>query len=650
MPKFSIKSFFAVATLLLFSIGLAVTVALVLSTLHQRFKETIGETIRTLVVSHAATLDARFDSAKGLLRDVALTLPENTFSPDQAPIVLARQKLALNTFDLGLYLLSPDNLILADLLADPENGVVRRGERALLGNTRERARETGIAQISPPYASPSCKGCPAVAIFMPVFNNRKVLIGYLVGAIRLTGENFLAALSKTEIGEEGYMYLLTPDRKFVMHPDSSRRLGEVLQPGSNLLIDEVLAERRNGYSFTVNSRGMPQIVAFQFMKSTGWLLAAVYSQDEAERPFSAAKTQAVVIALAVGALFLIAIWILVWRILSPLVVLSRHVVEVPGSGNFERLNLKGAIGEIASLEYAFNQMLTELSHQRDKQSQTEAEIRSLNAGLLASNAELQSAMQRLQQMQAELVESEKMAALGSLVVGVSHELNTPIGNCVLVSSQLREETSRLAEAFGRGDMRRSSLSAYIEMQQSGIQIIERNIESVAQLVQRFKQIAVDRSTEARCQFKLGKVVQETVTLLAKSGRLGPCNVDIKVHADITMDSFPGRLGDVLDGLIENAVIHAYSGKPSGLIEILAETNEKTVVIEVRDRGCGISETDLHKVFDPFFTTRLGQGTSGLGLSVIYNTVTGLLGGRINVRSEPGEGTAFVLHVPVVAPG
>jgi PAS domain S-box-containing protein len=274
---------------------------------------------------------------------------------------------------------------------------------------------------------------------------------------------------------------------------------------------------------------------------------------------------------------------------------------------------------------------------------------SLESRVTERTRELQATLESLRQAQDELVRSEKMASLGALVAGVAHELNTPIGNAMLVASTL-EGRQREFEAAISGGLRRSSLDAFLSGLREASAVVERNLQRAADLIGSFKQVAVDQSSYQRREFDLAEVVQEISLALSPTLKRSGVKVLEHVPAGMRMDSHPGPLGQVLINLISNAATHAFEEGQMGSVRIAAEaTGEGRVSLVVSDDGRGIPQHNLKRIFDPFFTTRLGQGGSGLGLHITYTLVTGLLGGRIEVRSEPGHGTAFTIQLPLVAP-
>lgn len=266
-----------------------------------------------------------------------------------------------------------------------------------------------------------------------------------------------------------------------------------------------------------------------------------------------------------------------------------------------------------------------------------------------SNTSLKETLQNLELARDELVRREKLAALGSLVAGVSHELNTPIGNSLTVASTLEHQVAAFSGQVAKG-LTRSALNEFVVEVREGVDILMRSLRRAVELVSGFKQVAVDQTSENRRAFNLHETTSEILLTLGPSIRRTPHTVVSDIPQGITMQSYPGPLGQVLTNLINNALIHGLADKAHGHITLAAAAlREGWIELSVRDDGIGIDPEHLGRVFDPFFTTRLGQGGSGLGLNIVYNIVTRTLGGAIRVESKPGLGTCFTLQLPCNGP-
>lgn len=268
--------------------------------------------------------------------------------------------------------------------------------------------------------------------------------------------------------------------------------------------------------------------------------------------------------------------------------------------------------------------------------------------LADANHDLETALERLQRTHTELVQSEKLAALGSLVAGIAHELNTPIGNSLMVASTLRDIGRDFRQGMANG-LKHSTLESFVSETESAADILVRNLVVAGELIASFKQVAVDQTSSQRRGFSLREVVREIVVTVQPTFRKTQYVIEEDIPEGIWLDSYPGPFGQVVTNLLNNTLLHAFDGRERGLVRLTAEVDDAFVIFCCVDDGVGISPAHLNKIFDPFFTTKLGKRGTGLGLNIVHNIVTGVLGGEISVDSEPDVGTRFTLHMPLRAP-
>lgn len=258
--------------------------------------------------------------------------------------------------------------------------------------------------------------------------------------------------------------------------------------------------------------------------------------------------------------------------------------------------------------------------------------------------ELSEALAQLKTTQEQLIESEKMAALGNLVAGVAHEINTPIGNSVTAASTLAEETTSFTTSVMAGQLKRSTLNNYLDLATEASEIILSNLQRAGELIQSFKQIAVDRTSLEIRTFALKSYLSEILITLEPQLKKTPHQVTVTGDDTILINSYPGALAQITTNLITNSITHAYPTNKPGYIQLDIQQTEQ-IVIQYRDDGCGIEEQYLDKIFEPFFTTNREHGGSGLGMHIVYNLVTQKLKGTIKVTSEVNLGTIFTITIP-----
>lgn len=282
--------------------------------------------------------------------------------------------------------------------------------------------------------------------------------------------------------------------------------------------------------------------------------------------------------------------------------------------------------------------------------QLEQRVQARTESLAKTNQELLDAMASLKTMQAELIRSEKLAALGSLVAGVAHELNTPIGTSFTVASTLQDHTRKIQQEVLSGGVRRKSFDDYLAAANQGLDILMRTLRRAVDLIGSFKGVAVDQASNLRRRFELQEMLQDLLHTLQPMCRKTPYVLSADLPEGIKMDSYPGAIGQVVTNCVTNALMHAFEGRAQGHMLLNARAiKPDQVEISFTDDGIGMDETVLRRVFDPFFTTKFGQGGSGLGMHIVNSLVTDVLGGTISLHSAPGEGLKVLIVIPLTAP-
>lgn len=607
-----------------------------------------------LVQSMADELDSKLNLAVRALESEAKNVtPRMLADPDVGQNFLDSRSALKATFDNAVILASEDGRVVAE--SPFQAGL--RGRSIANAEFFKVPTQTQTRFISKPFSSLRAQGRPAITIVIPVKDAQGKMIGRLHGSFELLGDNLFAALSKRKIGEGGYFFVLTRDRVLISHPDPKRIMGPGADPGVNRVVDAAL-NGFEGADSTVTSAGVPMLTAVKGMKTTGWILGGQIPEAEAILPFQHAAK----VVSAMGAVMAIGLtgicFFLVWRFTRPIGLMVEHMKAFPGLSDRHMRSVDDP--DLQKIVLGFNEMVDGLTEAERLQAVSAQQTRELNATLeervhdrtqklQQANQELSIVVSTLKQTRDDLLNAEKLAALGAIVAGVAHEINTPIGNCLTVSTTMDHQLNALELSLSAG-LRRSELNQFIENSRSGTDLLMRNLSRAVELIDSFKQVAVDRSSSKRRKFILRSLVAESVLTMHPAIHASGCKVVTDIPPDIEFDGFPGPLGQVISNLINNAIIHGYGGGPAGCVTLWATTLATELVeMTIHDAGAGIPPEYLERVFEPFFTTRFGQGGSGLGLSISHNIVTGILGGSLEVESVAKNGTTFRILLPLNAP-
>jgi signal transduction histidine kinase len=540
------------------------------------------------------------------------------------------------------YILGSDGRIKAiafSLDAAVQHGNANRQGLDMSRNTLFLKRNRTDAAISPVFIS-SVSEQLQVALTAPLRGD-----ALLVMEMSLSG---LANAINNYVADSDVRVMITDSSgQLVVNPDTSRPGESVMLP-----IDVVKSLSRSSTAL-IELNGQRWLAAAMPVGKLDWQVVVMRPATNVYAPINSIVgllmvTTAILLVFSFAALLYATRGI--QRATQTLISDARQLEqgEAPQKHAFEIL-------ELAQIDTSLRALARALLQREDllKQANEVLEMRVLERTqhLEQVNRELQEAMLKIQATQDELVQSGKMAALGAMVAGVAHELNTPVGNARLVATTLLERGQTLSAILASGRVSRKEIEQIALDFQSAAEIIDKSLHRASELVRSFKQVAADQTSNRRRLFKLIEVVQENELLLTPRLNKAGITMQVKIDADIDMDSYPGDLGQVLTNLAENALIHAYPDGQHGSIDISAELNgtRSAVKLRVADHGMGIDHTSLGRIFDPFFTTRMGRGGTGLGLSIVYSLVTKSLDGRISVESEFGRGTTFIIELPLVAP-
>ena len=335
--------------------------------------------------------------------------------------------------------------------------------------------------------------------------------------------------------------------------------------------------------------------------------------------------------------------------LQQMILASREIV----AGNYQMRIAASGTNELALMSEHFNRMVDavqlKIQEITELNQSLESRVQSRTLELENSKQQLENNLLQLKEVQRQLISKEKLASLGSLVAGIAHELNTPIGNAYTVSTTVTEKVDEFKAACMDASIKKSTLTRFSSEMAEAADLLTKNLHRASELITSFKTVAVDQASENRRKFNLLKTMEELAITLQPRIKKTQIQFLLDISAEITLDSYPGPLIQVVSNLFNNAVLHGFDQQERGELILMAnidKDNPQYVSIQFSDNGVGIQPRNLDKIFDPFFTTKFGQGGSGLGLNICYNIVSGLLGGQISVHSILGVGTKFTISIPI----
>jgi signal transduction histidine kinase len=342
----------------------------------------------------------------------------------------------------------------------------------------------------------------------------------------------------------------------------------------------------------------------------------------------------------------------------PIEKLGLMLQKISRNRDYSKRTEPSNIIELNSLSDTINIMLSRIQDYLARQQESEEAHKKLNIrleemvnertlALKTANQELIQTLEKLHQFQRQMVQNEKMASLGDMVAGIAHEVNTPIGLGVTASTMMLDRLATIDEQFQNKTLKASTMAKFISESQENLGIIYRNLNRAAGLISSFKQVAVDQTTENNRNINVTKLIDEILVSLRP--RLKKVKHQINVHCDedLVVETNPGPIEQILINLIMNSIIHAFDGVENGTIDIIVElVSQQKLKITYKDNGIGIPNDIKKRIFDPFVTTKRGQGGSGLGMHLVYNLVTQALNGSISLSTEDGNGVEFVIMFPI----
>lgn len=464
-------------------------------------------------------------------------------------------------------------------------------------------------------------------------------------------------VSDPSLGESGDVFIMDSQGFFITYPhllESQDHSNETLEQHA-----VHLSESKNDHAMhhclmmgnaemlDLDRRGVEIIHSFRFVPEVGGgCIMAHLDQAEA---FAALKILQWRVAGITGGLIIFALIIAIAvgrNIVKPIDDLCKVTHEII-NGNYNICAVVAGDNEITALANAFNLMTERLKHAFDElnahRAQLEHQVEKRTKQLLIAKEEAEQSLTLLQETQQSLVQAEKMAALGSLVAGVAHEINTPIGITLTSASFLDVETQKVFDLYRQGELGGDELESYFDTAKQSTQLMTINCQRAADLIQSFKQVAVDQTSDNQREFNLKTYLEEVLLSLRPALKKSTVQVELNCPNDLIICGFPGAISQIVTNFILNSLLHAYESQQRGMITINVSTLlDDKIELRYSDDGKGIPVEIQSKVFDPFFTTQRGNGGSGLGLNLVYNIVHQTLKGSLQLHSVAGKGTTFII--------
>jgi signal transduction histidine kinase len=602
----SLKTKVSLAVAALFVLFVAVASYFSLSFFERSFKESIATQQRSLVLSLTHNIDDKLRIAQNALIAVAATAPPEVFTnAELAQRFLDGNTGILSIFDNGIFFINKEGV----LTTESPYRSNRRGKELWF---REWVKNTVSSQkpcISDPYISTHSPGQPAIVMTVPVFDTAGHMAGMMTGSLDLLGRNFLAELSRTRIGQGGYVYITDNNRIMIVHPDKGRIMKPASAPGVNALYDKAV-KGFEGSGETVTSYGVPMLASFKRLSTTSWILGANYPMSEAYAPLETAKRYFGIASIVLTITLLLAIWLTTKRLMSPLAAVTRHVELLPKKEGSERLITIAAVDEIGVLAAAFNTMVATLdTHQEELEQLNE----SLEERILAAVAELR----RKDQL---LIQQSRQASMGEMINNIAHQWRQPLNNVGLI-------VQNLLLSFESGNLTHEDMRTEVATTMETIQFMSRTIDDFRNF---FRQDKEKRS------FSIVEMLNMTIDFVSAGFRNSNITVDLDVIDRINAFGYPNEYSQVVLNILNNSkdvLTERHVAVPSIHVRLFYENCR--AVVTIRDNGGGIAEDVLPRVFDPYFSTKEPSKGTGIGLYMSKVIIEQNMGGSLSVCNVDG---------------
>ncbi|MBN2616707.1 MAG: cache domain-containing protein [Spirochaetales bacterium] len=448
-------------------------------------------------------------------------------------------------------------------------------------------------------------------------------------------------VNNLKVGKSGYPFIINTTGICISHPNPeyiNSDISNLADIDGNFFIKYILAKRNGNFSYkwlNANNKVEKKMVFFSYDKNSDLIICSSGYINEYFESLYKYLNVVILISLIIFIITLIVIFKEAGKISTPISHLSELTLSITnGNLDTELIHYETQELEILSKNFSYmrdwvKESITKLENQVESRTQ-----------------ELQKTIDKLNNTQEHLIESEKMASLGQLVAGIAHEINTPIGIGVTTASLLEDNTRNFLEIFNSKGVKKSELISFLENVEIESHIILANMNRAANLIQSFKQLSVDQSVEETRHFNISNYINELIITLKHELKHKDIKIIINCDKELGIHSHPGAISQILTNLIFNSLLHGFEDTHHGIIEISIEVVDGRLYISYFDNGCGIPPEIQDKIFDPFFTTKRNKGGTGLGLHIVYNIIHGTLNGSVKCSSQTNVGTTFIIDFPL----
>jgi len=492
----------------------------------------------------------------------------------------------------------------------------------------EVAINSEMVSFTPPYIEWETK--EVVVSSIKALREKKEVYGFVVVDIVLDNIPIIFETEKQGVNDKNF--LISKDGTYIYHEDANKIINSKITDLNDPLFEyhEIIREC-TGELFDVVYEGHNYLMMSYLIDDNGWKVINLIDKE-------LIQIQVAKIAFATTLIF---ITVLVSSILlvrfstkrstkpySVLVNFAKDIAKGELSKNIPDIYLKRT-DEMGKISKSFQVIIDTF---RKENVILEEKIKEKNI--------------ELETQYKHIIETERITSLGSLVVGIAHEINTPLGVGISSSSYLELKNNEIQSKFNSHKITQSDLKDFLEIVSESTEVLNRSLAQASQLVSSFKQISVEQSSELKHSFNICENITTVILSLRQEYKNDSYNITNNLPNDIELNSYPGSFSQIFTNLLTNSFEHGFAEAENGTILINGYKTDDTITITYEDNGRGVSEEELSKIYDPFYTTNRGNGNTGLGMYIVFNIATQKLNGDITSKSVEGEGIQFTITIPI----